>query len=153
MTDFERLFSEGTPDRDKLTQNGFRETRNGYFRESPLCGFLLRIGVSVGGKVRAELYDADADAPYTLHFVESAGGSFVAEVRSAYERALKELAEKCFDHAVFTSRYAKRLVEYARKDTAKTVSSCGKERPTTAYCAVRTITSGTPRSSPSRGIK
>ena len=115
MTDFERLFSEGTPDRDKLTQNGFRETRNGYFRESPLCGFLLRIGVSVGGKVRAELYDADADAPYTLHFVESAGGSFVAEVRSAYERALKELAEKCFDHAVFTSRYAKRLVEYARK--------------------------------------
>ena len=88
MTDFERLFSEGTPDRDKLTQNGFRETRNGYFRESPLCGFLLRIGVSVGGKVRAELYDADADAPYTLHFVESAGGTFVAAVRSAYERSL-----------------------------------------------------------------
>ena len=114
MTDFERLFSEGTPNREKLLQNGFSKTQDGFFRESPLCGFLLRIRVA-GGKVKAELYDADADAPYTLHLVEGAGGSFVAEVRSAYERALKEVSEKCFDNAVFTSRYAKRLVEYARE--------------------------------------
>lgn len=115
MTDFERLFAQGTPNREKLLQYGFREEEGGFFRQSPLSGFVLRVRVSHGGKVKAELFDPEADAPYTLHLVEGAGGSFVAEVRGAYERALKEIAEQCFDNAVFTSRYAKRLVEYGRE--------------------------------------
>lgn len=116
MTDFERLFSLGEPNREKLLKNGFAQTENGYYRESPLMGFLLRTTVTEDGKVNAELFDPEAEAPYTLHLVAGAEGSFVGEVRRAYEDALLQIAETCFDRAVFKSRYAKKLLEYA-KDT------------------------------------
>lgn len=115
MTDFERLFSQGEPNREKLLKNGFKQTEKGYYRESPLLSFLLRVAVTEDGKVNAELFDPEADAPYTLHLVAGAEGSFVGEVRKAYEDALLLLAETCFDRAVFKSKYAKRLLEYAQE--------------------------------------
>lgn len=115
MTDFEGLFSKGVLNEEKLLKNGFIKDGDGYFRESPLMDFLLRVRVSRAGKVEAKLYDPEADAPYTLHLVESAEGSFVGEVRKAYEDALTEIAETCFDCAVFKSRYAQKLLEYAEE--------------------------------------
>lgn len=115
MTDFERLFSQGEANKEKLLKNGFTQTENGYYRESKLMGFLLRVTVTNDGKVNAELFDSEADAPYTLHLVAGAEGSFVGEVRKAYEGALLEIAETCFDRAVFKSRYAKKLLEYAKE--------------------------------------
>lgn len=116
MTDFERLFSQGEPNREKLLANGFAKRESGYFRESPLLGFLLRVTVTEAGKVSAELYDPESSAPYTLHLVAGAEGAFVGEVRRAYEDALLRLAETCFDKAVFKCRFSKDLLEYA-KDT------------------------------------
>ena len=115
MTDFERLFSQGEANKEKLLNNGFAQTDNGYYRESPLLDFLLRVTVTDDGKVNAELFDSEAEAPYTMHLVAGAEGSFVGEVRKAYESALLKLAETCFDKAVFKSRFAKKLLEYAKE--------------------------------------
>ena len=115
MTDFERLFSSGEVNEGKLLQNGFTKTEDGYFKESPLLDFLLRVNVSKEGKVNAELFDPEADAPYTLHLVENAGGNFVGEVRKAYEDALLSLAETCFDKAVFKQKLTKDLLQYAKE--------------------------------------
>ncbi|MDE6411936.1 MAG: MmcQ/YjbR family DNA-binding protein [Clostridia bacterium] len=115
MTDFEKLFSQGEANQEKLLKNGFIKTESGYYRESPLMDFLLRTTVTEDGKVNAELFDPEADAPYTLHLVSGAEGSFVGEVRKAYENALLEIAEACFDRAVFKSKYAKNLLEYAEE--------------------------------------
>ena len=115
MTDFEKLFSLGEPNNEKLLQNGFARTESGYFRKSELLGFCLCVSVSENGKVNAELYDAEADAPYTLHLVENAGGAFVGEVRKAYEDALISLAETCFDRAVFKQRLTKELLSIAKE--------------------------------------
>ena len=120
MTDFDRLFSQGEPNQEKLLRNGFTKTEEGYYRESPLLGFLLRVTVTNDGKVNAELFDPEADAPYTLHLVAGAEGSFVGEVRKAYEDALLEIAENCFDRAVFKSRYAKKILEYAKEKYGET---------------------------------
>lgn len=113
MTDFDKLFAQGEPNQNKLLENGFTRSENGFLRESPLMDFILRVLVSTEGKLRAEIFDPEADAPYTMHLVENAEGSFVGEVRKAYESALLEIAETCFDKAVFKSRFAKRLIEYA----------------------------------------
>ena len=114
MTDFEKLFSGGTPNFEKLLQTGFRVTERGYFRETPLSDFYLRVSVSREGKTSAELYDPEADAPYTLHLVAGAEGAFVGEVRKIYEQELLKIAETCFDNAVFQSRFANELICYAR---------------------------------------
>ncbi|MBD5636444.1 MAG: hypothetical protein HDP28_01300 [Clostridia bacterium] len=120
MTDFDRLFSQGEPNQEKLLRNGFTKTEEGYYRESPLLSFLLRVTVTNDGKVNAELFDPEADAPYTLHLVAGAEGSFVGEVRKAYEDALLTIAESCFDRAVFKSRYAKKILEYAKEKYGET---------------------------------
>ena len=115
MTDFEKLFSSGEPNSEKLLKNGFIKTESGYFKESKLKDFLLRVRVTEEGKVEAELFDPEADAPYTLHLVENAGGNFVGEVRKDYEDALLLLAETCFDHAVYKQRLTKDLIQYAKE--------------------------------------
>ena len=115
MTDFEKLFSLGEPNQEKLLQNGFVKTEQGYLKESPLLDFLLRVTVNEEGKVNAELIDPEADAPYTLHLVEGAKGNFVGEVRKAYEEALLSLAETCFDRAVFKERLTKDLLLFAEE--------------------------------------
>ena len=58
----------------------------------------------------AQIFDPEADAPYTLHLVEGAKGNFVGEVRKAYEEALISLAETCFDRAVYKERLTKDLL-------------------------------------------
>lgn len=129
MTDFEKLFSGGTPNFEKLLQNGFRATERGYFRQTPLSDFYLRVSVSREGKTSAELYDPEADAPYTLHLVEGAGGAFVGEVRKAYEKELLEIAETCFDRAVFQSRFANAVIGYAREKYGEEVEYLWKKFP------------------------
>ena len=114
MTDFEKLFALGEPNKEKLLQNGFQRTERGYFKESVLLNFLFRVTVSDEGKVETELFDPDADAPYTLHLVEGAKGTFVGEVRKAYEEALLLIGETCFDKAVFKQRLTKDLLHYAK---------------------------------------
>ena len=113
VTDFEKLFASGEPNTEKLIQNGFIRTESGYFKESKLMDFLLRVSVTDEGKVQAELFDPEADAPYTLHLVTNAAGNFVGEVRKAYEEALLLLAETCFDKAVFKQRLTKDLLRCA----------------------------------------
>ena len=115
MTDFEKLFSSGELNTEKLLQNGFIETERGYYRENPLSDFLLRVLVTKEGKVEAELFDPEADAPYTLHLVGGAEGNFVGEVRKAYENALLQIAEDCFDKAVFKQRLTKDLLLCAKE--------------------------------------
>lgn len=115
MTDFDRLFASGEVNTEKLLQNGFIKTESGYFKESKLLGFCLRVTVSENGKVNAELFDEEADAPYTLHLVPNAEGNFVGEVRKAYEDALLSLAETCFDKAVFKQRLTKELLSVAKE--------------------------------------
>ena len=115
MTNFEKLFSLGEPNSTKLLAYGFTQTETGYFRESKLRGFLLRVFITGGGQVNAELFDPEADAPYTLHLVEGAKGNFVGEVRRAYEEALFQIAEACFDRAVFKQRLTKDLLLCAKE--------------------------------------
>ena len=115
MTDFDRLFASGEVNTEKLLQNGFIKTERGYFRKSELLGFCLCVSVSENGKVNAELFDEEADAPYTLHLVPNAEGNFVGEVRKAYEDALLSLAETCFERAVFKQRLTKELLSVAKE--------------------------------------
>ncbi|MDO4543739.1 MAG: MmcQ/YjbR family DNA-binding protein [Clostridia bacterium] len=102
---------------EKLRQYGFSPEGEGYIlhRTLPCCGFLLTLKVTGEGEVKTELFDPEVNAPYTLHLASGAGGSFVGGVKSEFEAALFELANKCFDKDVFKSPQAKAIIEYARE--------------------------------------
>ncbi len=129
MTDFEKLFSQGEVNRGKLLKNGFVENEEGYYRESRLLDFILRVKIAREGSVNAELYDPETDEPYTLHLVSEADGSFVGEVRKAFESALLEIAESCFDRAVFKNKLQKEAALYAKETYGEEIERLWEKFP------------------------
>lgn len=129
MTDFDKLFAPGEPDREKLLINGFMEEESGFYRESPLLDFVLRVRVGKSGKVSAEIYDPEADAPYTLHLVEGAGGEFVGKIRTVYERELMNIAETCFNRAMFRSRLAREVIAYVSEKYGENIEYLWEKFP------------------------
>lgn len=102
---------------DKLIPFGFVETDEGYRYQQmmPDCGLLLTVRVTKQGQLSTEVTDPVTDAPYTLHLLEGAAGSFVGAVRSQYQALLADIASQCFEADVFRSEQARRSsVMYAR---------------------------------------
>ena len=63
----------------------------------------------------ASLTDCETDEPYTLHLVESAEGSFVGGVRSAYEALLEKIAAQCCYGDIFKSAVSKAVISVIRE--------------------------------------
>lgn len=102
-------------DREKLYDLGFRDEEDRYVRESPFLGgaFRLRVEISPTG-VDTVLTDVSSEEEYVLHRVKEAVGSFVGDVRLAYEDALRELDEAVGQADVFSLPYSLKLIEYVR---------------------------------------
>ena len=102
---------------DKLIPFGFAETEEGYRYQQmmPDCGLLLTVRVTKQGQLSTEVTDPVTDAPYTLHLLDGAAGSFVGAVRSQYQALLADIASQCFEADVFRSEQAKALIGYVRK--------------------------------------
>lgn len=106
-----RIFQNKTANPEKLTAYGFR---NGKYERELLGGqFFLTVRADENS-VSCTLTDRETDEPYTLHLVESAEGSFVGEVRAAYEAALCEIADRCFETQVCAGAITKEIIEYVR---------------------------------------
>ncbi|MDE7453764.1 MAG: MmcQ/YjbR family DNA-binding protein, partial [Clostridia bacterium] len=63
-------------------------------------------------EVETIVTDLATEEPYTLFLAEGAAGSFVGEVRSAYEGVLSDIAEKCFDDFIFKCKYSQQVIKY-----------------------------------------
>lgn len=102
----------------KLLNFGFLQTGKEYtYNASLLEGqFLLSVMISDKGVLSTKVVDLSSGEPYTLHLYEGASGSFVGRVKEEYENILQEICEKCFERDVFKSEYAKKVIEFARKE-------------------------------------
>ena len=114
MQDF---FKYKSPDFEKLAAYGFQKKDGAYCFETQILSgqFLLKIFVSLKGEVKTELLDTVTGEPYTLHLVEEAAGEFVGSVRGEYGRVLEEIAERCFERAVFQGGQTQALLMRARE--------------------------------------
>lgn len=102
---------------NKLAPFGFEKAKEGYQCQRLLadCGLFLTVRISLHGTVSAEVIDPVTAAPYTLHLLDGAAGSFVGVVRSQYTALLTEIASQCFEPDVFQSDQAKALIAYVRE--------------------------------------
>lgn len=100
----------------KLIGFGFVKDGSSYIYRRVLTesGFVLNVTISAQGEVFTEVVDPSTDEIYTLHLVDGAVGSFIGLVRCEYEETLKEIANACFEPAVFKSSQTKQVIAYVR---------------------------------------
>lgn len=111
------IFTNKKVNPSKLLDFGFEANGAAYVYRTTLSqsGFRLTVRITEQGEISSEIVDPAFDAPYTLHLVESATGSFVGGVRRQYQEILTEIADQCFVLDVFQSAQAKELIAYVRK--------------------------------------
>ncbi|MCI9407463.1 MAG: hypothetical protein HFK06_03815 [Clostridia bacterium] len=129
------MFEFLSPDFEKLKEFGFAETKDIYSYATEILDgqFSLRVDISrTDNEVKTRLTDLSTGEPYTLHLVKEAGGAFVGEVRTGYERALREIAEKCFVRDVFKGDCAHAVIEYVRKTYGDELEYLWKTFPSNA---------------------
>ena len=109
----ERIFGFYKPNSDKLNKYGFTEKNGAHVYTAQIMDgqFLLTLKITEND-IHTEVIDLATNEPYTLFLVDGAMGSFVGEVRSFYESALRDIADKCFDKCIFKSEYTQGLIEY-----------------------------------------
>lgn len=97
----------------KLSEYGFERFDDVYLYKTEVVNGQFEMTVKVSNSdVDAVLVDVSTDEPYTLFLADNAVGGFVGSVRSAYEEALQDIADKCFDKCVFKTEYATQIINY-----------------------------------------
>lgn len=112
---FESIFLIKKQIPEKLTVYGFLE-ENGQFlyKKEILDGeFTLTVRILEDETVNTDLVEKETGEPYVL-YKTNASGAFVGEVRIAIEQVLEEIAEHCYETAVFQSRQAQMVCEFIR---------------------------------------
>lgn len=118
---------------EKLVKYGFeKQGEKLVYRTDILDTMRLTVAVDRDGKVSAEVWDTEAEEPYTLFLVDGASGEFVGKVRESYTRALEDIADKCFDTKIFKCEYTDKIIEYARKNYGDEVEYLWEKFPDNA---------------------
>ena len=87
-----------------------------HFSKDILEGqFRLFVSILKNGRVDTKTFDAASNEEYVLHRVSGAVGSFTGAVREAYESALLDIAETCFEASIFKSAQAQALISHVRE--------------------------------------
>ena len=111
---FEEIFVHKKINSEKLKTYGFSEQDGEYkFSMEILNGeFQLEIVLGKNGKLDTTLTEKQSGEKYILYKTK-ATGEFVGNVRSEIGKILAEIAEKCFDTAIFRGEQTVRLIQYA----------------------------------------
>ncbi len=101
---------------DKLFLYGFVKTAGTYhFSTSILDGqFRLFVTIFEDGNIDTMIIDTASNEEYVLHRVSGAVGLFTGSIRAAYETAMLDIAEKCFETDTFKSVQTRQVITYAR---------------------------------------
>ncbi|MDD3193568.1 MAG: MmcQ/YjbR family DNA-binding protein [Oscillospiraceae bacterium] len=114
--DIDSIFRYKTPNREKLFGYGFDEY-GGRLEKQVLImqkQFRLLVIIQPDGAISCRVIDAFFEEEYALVNAEGAQGGFVAEVRSACEQVLTDIAQQCFDTEILKAEQTKRVLAVIR---------------------------------------
>lgn len=120
MMDIEPIFRYRTPNAEKLAAYGFAPGGGGVSKTVPILrgAFGMEVAVAPDGTVRFRVLERATGEEYALVHVESARGGFVSDVREACEKALADVADKCFDTEILKAEQTKRTLAWMRAEFA-----------------------------------
>lgn len=113
MKNEQQFFIRKRVDNDKLEAYGFKKDNGTFCYQTKVLDeqFLMEVYIK-DGAVQTRLLDVNNECEYTLHIVSGAQGEFVTAVRTAYEKVLLDIRDKCFADDVFKSDSAKAVMQY-----------------------------------------
>ena len=117
----DKIFKNKKFDRTKLLKFGFVQRKSAekhtfYYTEKILDNqFDLIVCVNGEKKVDTKLLDSSSNDEYTLHLMEDAQGTFVGDVRKAYECALNIIAENCCNNTFFIFPQSNRITDLIKE--------------------------------------
>ena len=116
MDIIQSIFKRKTVNFEKLTNYGFSKKSDIYSYSTvlPSSGFTMTVSITEHGEISAAVTDPALNEPYVLHLADNAAGSFVGGVKYEYEQVLTDIADKCFEHDVFKTEFAKAMIKYVR---------------------------------------
>ena len=76
--------------------------------------FELFVFIKNENDIETKLIDCDSKELYTLHLFGDAAGTFVGEVREAYENVLNNIVQSCCDETYFIFAQSNRIADYVK---------------------------------------
>ncbi len=110
----EKIFDKKVFDKNKLLEYGFKEVNTGeylYVQNILDNQFEIRVSVLLSGEIKTRLLDNSTGDLYTLHLSETSKGSFIGQVREAYESVLDSIAKNCCICTYFKNSQTNRVTE------------------------------------------
>ena len=113
---FEDVFEKKKCNIEKMSAYGFIRKDGNWIYETDIINGAFRLYVSVAenGDMDTNLIEIENGEPYVL-YKTNAYGIFVEEVRATVEAVLMDIADACYDSAVFKTNQAQMAIEYVRK--------------------------------------
>ena len=113
---FEDIFRRKKAVPEMLDAYGFRKVRNAHNYDADVLDgeFHLEITVGKNSVPDTKLMEIATGEEYVL-YKTGAAGTFVGEVRTAVTNVLQDIADRCYETAVFKSEQSIALIAYVRE--------------------------------------
>ena len=118
MDDFvNKIFKNKVFVEAKMQKFGFKKTGDSFVYTEKLLNNQFEFYIKISGtkNIETRLTDIQTKDIYTLHLVEGAAGTFVGEVREAYQNILNKIAENCCNDTYFIYPQANRLTDLIKE--------------------------------------
>ena len=116
MDIIQSIFNRKSVNFEKLQTYDFSKKSDiySYSTALPASGFTMTVSINEHGEISTLVTDPALNEPYVLHLADNTAGSFVGGVKYEYEQVLTDIADKCFEHDVFKTEFAKSMIKYVR---------------------------------------
>lgn len=113
---FEDIFLRKKAVLEKLDAYGFRKIRNHHKYDTDVLNGEFRLEITIGKNSvpDTKLTEIDTGEEYVLYKTDAVG-TFVGEVRTAVANILQDIADCCYEMAVFETEQSVALITYVRE--------------------------------------
>lgn len=113
---FETVFRRKKLDKNELEKHGFIHNGESYLLQQEIMDHSFTLYITIGENEIPEtkLIEKETNEEYILYKTE-AQGTFVGTVRTEIENILYQIANTCYETAIFKTRQAQMLIDYVRR--------------------------------------
>lgn len=129
----QEYFALKKPDFNALFNYGFQKREEDYSWSKPIVdnSLLAVVKISSLGEVKVDVYDLEAQEPYTLYLTK-ASGEYIGKVRTALENILQDIATHCFVSSLFEDRQSQAVIDFVKSHYHTTLEFLWEKSPDVA---------------------
>lgn len=111
----EKIFKKYTPNFKKIHDFGFKKQGNKYIFEKSFLNNQFNAIIELDKSITGKVIDIENNDEFLPLRIENQEGTFVGEVRTAYEQILIEIRDNCFVENYFVGPQSNRIAKEIEK--------------------------------------